>query len=345
MSQPRTFYVVGAGASYGLVPMTPQLRKFVEREYDNIGIYPVSSVPRSPLFDRIIGDVRFDRDSVRKLLLYHIAPGTLDLLVQCGLWRSLVGAVPPQYGVFDVVGKPSTIFSFNLDGLASAYRGRSHQVLEPHGSIDRLWLESPYYGEWLHATSAYDLILPYLTPKLLPSPEPSAITETAPYVFGRHLFRMCRAIVLIGYSFGRREGGFDDAESFEYFVDLLRTHQRPALVVAPSPDELVDLLQQRVHSRSVYAVPVPWEVLSEIVLSIADERGRIPTTWPISSSRHWRAHAIRADAPATPRLTFAPLDSNATIDVIWPKALHGEENRPGSAHLYRNVPPDNPIYQ
>jgi hypothetical protein len=279
MSQPRTFYVLGAGASFGLVPMTPQLGSFVEREYHKIGIYPVSRASRSPLFERIVNATRVDGGDYRRALLWNIAPGTLDLLVQRGLWRSTDGSVPPQYAVFDVVGQPSTIFSFNLDGLASAYCCTKHCVLEPHGRIDRSWIEARDYDAWLHATAAYDLVLPNVMPKLLPSPEPSGITETYAYSLGRRLFTQCRVLVLVGYSFGRMKNTFDDAESFEYFVDLLRTRPRPTLILSPSPDELVDLLQQQLHSRRVFGFPVRWELLSRIVLSIADARRHIPLFW------------------------------------------------------------------
>lgn len=247
MCQPKTFYVLGAGASVGLVPLTPELRSHVARGFDEIGIYPTSPAVHSPLFDRVIGAVRVNGRGFRSLLLQNIAPGTLDLLVQRGLWRPVDGIVPPQYAVFDAVGRPSTIFSFNLDGLASAYCGNMHHVLEPHGSIDRHWLEASDYEELLEATSEYDLVLPHITRKLLPGPEPSGITEHAVYARARGLFRQSRALLLVGYSFGQWQGTFDDAESFEYFVDLLQTYPRPVIVLSPYPEELVDILQQRLR--------------------------------------------------------------------------------------------------
>jgi hypothetical protein len=279
MSQPRTFYVLGAGASFGLVPMTPQLRSFVESEYDEIGIYPASPIPRSPLFDRVVGEVRVDPRDFRRLLLRNIAPGTLDLLVQRGLWRPVHGIVPPQYAVFDVVGRPSTIFSFNVDGLALAYCGGKHCVLEPHGTIDRLRPESPKYEEMLEATAAYDLVLPHITPKLLPAPEPSRITEGPAYKLAWDLFTQSPALLLIGYAFGRYQDTCDDTESFEYFIDLLRTRPRPTLILSPNPEELVDVLQQRLCSRRVYGLVIRWEVLSGVVLDMADPRRGIATCW------------------------------------------------------------------
>lgn len=266
MCQPKTFYVLGAGASVGLVPLTPELRSHVARRFDEIGIYPTSPAAHSPLFERVIGAVCVDGRGFRSLLLRNIAPGTLDLLVQRGLWRPVDGIVPPQYAVFDAVGRPATIFSFNLDDLASAYCSNMHHVLEPHGSIDRHWLEASNYEELLEATSEYDLVLPHITRKHLPGPEPSGITEQTVYARARGLFRQSSALLLVGYSFGKWQGIFDDAESFEYFVDLLLTYPRPVIVLSPYPEELVDVLQQRLRCRRVYGLPIRWEVLSGVIL-------------------------------------------------------------------------------
>jgi hypothetical protein len=275
MSQARTFYVIGSGASFGLVPMTPQLRSFVATEYDRIGIYPAVPTARSALFHRVIGC-----PTVETSLLPNIAPGTLDILVQSGLlWKPANRIVPPQYAVFDVVGRPSTIFSFNLDGLASAYCNGRHKVLEPHGTIDRIWLDAPDYRELLYGTAAYGLQLPHITPKLLPAPEPTRITQGVAYQRAPKLFVQAPALVLVGYSFGRWQDTFDDAESFEYFVDLLRWRPRPTLILSPSPAELADLLQQRLSRRDVYPLAVHWEIFSSALLGIADPQRRIAPIW------------------------------------------------------------------
>ena len=131
----------------------------------------------------------------------------------------------------------------------------------------------------LYATSAHDLRLAHLTLKLLPGPEPATIAEGPAFKVGRLLFRRSRALLFIGYSFGQWHGRYDNAESFEYFVDLLKTYPRPAAVLAPSPEELVDVLQQRLRSIRVYGLPVRWEVFSTVALASADPPGGLPAMW------------------------------------------------------------------
>lgn len=275
MSQPRTFYVIGSGASFSLVPMTQQVGEVVAIENGRIGISPAVPSSRSALLDRIVGCPTRERS-----MLFNIAPATLDLLVQKALlWKPTNGLVPPQYAVFDVVGRPSTIFSFNLDGLASTYGSSKHRVLEPHGTIDRLWLTAPDYGELLFDTAAYGVRLPHITQKLLPGPEPARMTRGSAYQEGRELFVQAPALVLVGYSFGRWKGAFDDKESFEYFVDLLRWRPRPTLVLSPDPAELADSLRQRLSRRDVYPLAVRWEILSSVVLGLVGPLGSIAPIW------------------------------------------------------------------
>ena len=109
--------------------------------------------------------------------------------------------------------------------------------------------------------------------------EPTTITGQRAYLAGRRLYSRSQALLLIGYSFGQWHGTHDDAESFEYFVDLLKTYPRPAAVLAPSPEELVDVLQQRLRSTLVYGLPVRWEVFSAVALASADPLDGLPEMW------------------------------------------------------------------
>lgn len=281
MSQPRTFYILGAGASFGLLPFTPQLRADIEDKYEQIGIYPTTPAPQSNLFDRVIGnrETEIDSPELKELLLRNIPYGTLELLTQRGLWLPLSGVIPPQYAVFEVVGCPSTIFSYNLDGLASAYCSGKHHVLEPHGAIDRYWIETPNYQEYLEYTAAFGGVLPHLIPKVLPSPEPAGITDTKPFSCARRLFAAAPVLIIIGYSFGQWNGQFDDWESLEYFIDLLRYRPKPVVILSPTPQELIEILQERLSSYNVYGLPIRWELFSATLLYMINPRVPMKPRW------------------------------------------------------------------
>ncbi len=205
--------------------------------------------------------------------------GALDFLAQRALWRPSHGVVPPQYAVFDVFGAPATLFNFNLDGLAEFYCSRRHTVLEPHGHIDRVWFDDGKYRDLLEDTVVYELSVPHVTPKLLPSPEPGNIVAGDSYVIARRLFKLAPALVIVGYSFGRRDNGCDDVHSLEYFVDLLKVLPRPTFVLSPNPDELVEVLRERLSSHNVFGLPVRWEVFSTKILAAIEPSEGLSQRW------------------------------------------------------------------
>ena len=162
MRQSRTFYILGAGTSYGLIPITHEMRRNIESDFHSVGVYETSPAPSSQLFERIFGVIpEYERD-IRKVLLTHMPLGALDLLTQRALWRPSDGVVPPQYAVFDVVGASATLCNFNLDGLASAHCSHRHYVLEMHGRIDSLRFERQNYDDLLEATVVYGIRLAHL---------------------------------------------------------------------------------------------------------------------------------------------------------------------------------------
>ncbi|MET0218820.1 MAG: hypothetical protein ABW205_12975, partial [Burkholderiales bacterium] len=183
------------------------MRRIIEVDFHSVGVYETAPAPHSQLFERVFGTIPEHEQDIRKILLTHMPPGALDLLAQRALWRPRDGVVPPQYALFDVVGFPATLCNFNLDGLASAYCGHRHYVLEMHGRIDALRFERMNYEELLEATVVYGIRLPHLTPKLMPQVEPEGINLQPAYAQARRLFRYAQAVIILGYSFGRRSDG------------------------------------------------------------------------------------------------------------------------------------------
>lgn len=278
MSQPRTFYVLGAGASYGLIPITRELRRIIEAEYLSVGVFPFELAPPSLLFERLIGNISPYGNDLRTAILARMPPGALDLMAQRALWSPKSDVVPPQYAVFDII-PPATLFNFNLDGLAAEYCAHRHIVLEPHGRIDVPWLAHGVYHELLEATVVYGARIPHITAKLLPAPEPEGIVQGSIYVRARELIRHARVVVFIGYSFGQRDATFDDAESLRFFGTQLREQACPVLVVSPTPNELVEHLRDRLSTYNVHGIALRWELLSGLLMVSANHMAGISASW------------------------------------------------------------------
>ena len=255
------FFVLGAGASAGLVPTTAQMRNRVKIRYIGKYGYPVGPWDRTALHDRIIGDRLLSMDDY---WFRSIPIGALEFLVHHELDAGYIATAPKQYAVFDRL--PSgTIFTFNLDGLAPRWIKR-HKVLEPHGRVDTYWLRPADYEFWMEAASMWDLRPPSITPKLLPSPEPHSILKSAPYVDAEALIAGASAIIFIGYSFGSFRGKLDDEASWHYFIEQLRRHPKPVYVLSPHPEEIADRIAQDISSLHVFGVPVYWQCLASTML-------------------------------------------------------------------------------
>ncbi len=275
-ASPGGFYILGAGASAGLVPFTAGLRAGVRRDFAAIGGYPAERAPRTPLFERVVGSYRLREWHGAEMALQHIPPAALDLAVQRQLTRPISTSIPPQYAFLRDIPAPSSFFSFNLDGLAGAYLSGRHHVIEPHGAIDRELTESPHYWDFLEW--ATDLEPLRMRRKLLPGPEPSWVADTVPYVRSRERLRATSGVALIGYSFGRHDTGLDDAESFEYVVEHLAATFCPVFVVSPEPFELADRIQERLRFRRVMPVSLYWDLFAVAASAVSTRDGR-PHSW------------------------------------------------------------------
>lgn len=76
-----TFYLLGAGASAGVVPLTRELKKAVVTRYRAFGMYPGELMQPDPVFERVIGDPSEGTDIITAALLRHLFPSALHAMV------------------------------------------------------------------------------------------------------------------------------------------------------------------------------------------------------------------------------------------------------------------------
>jgi hypothetical protein len=293
MSTPGAFYVLGAGASFGLVPTTAELRHIVKARYSSVGSFPASKAPRSEMYNRVVGGIReprvddgedpFSHDNMAEMVLPTIRPQVLDMLVRMELVPPVERIVPSQYAAFNAAAS-GTIFSFNLDGLAEAYCGRRHIVLEPHGRVERELFESDAFAEMWMDLASLDLGVPDCTEKILLRPEPDRLLESEVYQDAIERIAAAKFVVFVGYSFSRYGPGRDDEASLYFLADQLRRRPKPVFVVDPFPDEVSAMLCDGTRRNLVTAVHAKWNVLSAAI-----DAG-------IHASGHFSIHGRSAEA-------------------------------------------------
>lgn len=281
LSTPWAFLVTGAGVSVPHVPLSPRLiSRWATKYHTLIGGYPVERRPMTPLRERLLAPVLpFHSPSPGRLhsafpnldpFLVGIPDAAVAAFFEWALYRPFLPVAPSNYGVFGLVLRPAIIFDFNLDGQMAVYAPRGHVVLSPHGTVDPEIIEHDHYGGFLRGAADYGLPMPVLRARHLPGPEPSTMTRRPEYRHALRLFPFCKVFVLIGYSFGSQPKGIDDAESFEFFVELLRRHRIPVVVADSNPEPIAGMLEDRIRRGNVYACDVFWDLFSSSACTVGE---------------------------------------------------------------------------
>jgi hypothetical protein len=276
----RGLFVLGAGASAGLVPfglgfMTAPAIDFVR----NGGSFPV---------ERPLHDTRTKKvlKAVRLLGLSDFFP---DREIRSGNedypFRELAERVSNSHVYYQMAHalaspsytkrqsdnyrvfrhfRPSLIFNYNLDGLASAQCGTQHRVIDMHGTLNPAY-GSPAVRPLLEMAREFDLPLTSEN-NILCVPE-----EGSDWALARKLLTAERFdpdfVAVIGYSFGRDGEKFDDALSLDLIEQRFRGFHGRFYVVDPAPERFEVRFSDVLKSRNVIGVRAYWNLFSHALLS------------------------------------------------------------------------------
>jgi len=305
LTSPSLFVVSGAGLAVPIIPPMSILAWQLALAYLQLGSFPAGIASRSELRDRLLpapkalftgnrvdylGDAPAKLDGWQGQLVLTASDEALSALFQVKIYRPLKSSTPSNYRIFGYVQPPALLFDFNNDTLLANYCKPPHIVLNPHGKIDRRFLEHPEFDLFFHAATDYGLQLPNFSQIWLPRPEPKWITQRHEYNLARYyLTQRGHFLLLVGYSFGRQpSGGIDDAESFEFFREILKRFPRRIVVVDPSPEHVAGLFEDALRQR-IYACKLYWNHLAKAACLAMDETPGAPSLLAVISriARHY----------------------------------------------------------
>jgi len=276
----RGLYVLGAGASAGVAPFGWEFMIRPALNYVRGPSFPGEIPCHSELNRRIIHEAR-DIPMSWFFPGREIRSGTAE-----PPYRELLARLPnffarlfmkhdlscarntrrhvDNYRVFNFFHS-STILNYNLDGLAGDICGRSHHVVDVHGTIERAY-GSPHMQENLLGLRDFDLPL-QPDGLLLCVPESSGDLNIRRLEY--QVWKAARSspkfIALIGYSFGRNRQGYDDHESLDLFRQEFRGFRGAIYVIDPQPDasrHICDMIAELLQSSRVCGVRRYWNVLA-----------------------------------------------------------------------------------
>jgi hypothetical protein len=267
-----SFYVLGAGASAGIVPMTSQLKTNIVNRVISFGSFPVESFEHDEVFSRVIGDSNDFEDYYTSAVLKHLYPSAVHAMVIKELTPPKYIKEAHAYEIFLLIKKPSTIFNMNVDGLAENY-SMGHYLLEPHERLPIDLVRSSFWDFYIDTLLDFGFDI-FTIPGLLPRPEPYHVTSRPAYSKAASLIKPARFVVFIGYSFGyfNKSDSFDDFETFEFFRDILKHYRNPSkniLIVSPNPEVIRGAIEDAVCSVNVCTMPCYWNHLCRAIKETA----------------------------------------------------------------------------
>jgi hypothetical protein len=263
-------YVLGSGASAPIVPMAPALMWHTAKSYVDLGSMPIELAPKTVMTKRIqvqaVGQSFNDRpifpgtpEPPYKEILDRLPHGgaVAAYMHQLGVQRYARRRIP-NYLVLRAF-RPSLLLNYNLDGLATDTCGDHHVAVPMHGSVGAEY-GSAAGADLARVLQEYSLEMPH---DGLHPIGPELVTDERLQRKLRFLQRCSPAFVMIvGYSFGRFEGGYDDCLSLATFIGRFRDMLLDVYVCDPRPFDLAGMLGEELRSKRVHAFPVYWNVLA-----------------------------------------------------------------------------------
>lgn len=278
----RSFFVLGAGASTGIIPLTNQQGDKIVRRHIDHGMYSTEEVQLDPLAKRLLGSAYYSNDQLKQELIKRTPSGAVKAVSYQLMTSKREQPPPKQYVVFNMAKFPSVIFNFNVDGLASRFC-TTHSVINAHGMLYPNLLHSEAWDDQIESCLTYLIDAPIIPTALLPEKEPFGISQSQAYRMAARLHLYTNYTVIIGYSFGKNKDELDDWESYQYFVQLLGKSKKPIVVVDPYGGEYIaHMLTEDLRRKSVYVIPAFWNHLASAML----ESRRMQALFPHVKHKH-----------------------------------------------------------
>jgi hypothetical protein len=272
-------FVLGAGASWPLVPIGNEFVDRVRERGLSMRSFPVYRFDRDILSTRMLrsntglASLWDDQSQFNEEILWHLSPSAVRAIVTAYLCPASHRYAPPQYDVFNLAKRRIDIINFNNDGLASRYCSKD-RVINVHGTgfthEDRSRIDME---RWIDIYQEYPEMPFAGVPGLyLPLPEVPELEHSAAYRAVDEVLNRSRRLALVGYSFGRG----DDSLAYKRILRVLRQSGSSAVVLSPDSRDLVEQMTEQSKNKSVIGLPLRWHLLAAAILA-SPTRARFKT--------------------------------------------------------------------
>lgn len=265
---PKSCFIIGAGVSARLVPVTSQFNKQINS--DDINTFDPTENKIGVIHDVFSGNEEINA------LRNHITISTLKMLslsriVACSNERKLEYAeiIPPEYGLFWYLPFSSTIIDFNLDGFSKKWCPQ--RCIYPHGQNEAysFLLNEETKDDLIEYCQNYEIgnrrILPDI---ILFEKEENKDAFKFAYQYMKEILFTCNAVIIIGYSFAFTNGKFNDICTLNLFTKIMAHRKIPIVIINPSAAFFATIIKELCKSNNVLAYDLLWDKFSEAYLSV-----------------------------------------------------------------------------
>lgn len=265
-----SFFLLGAGASAGMVPFTKDFSDSIKKGFLDYGVFSTNQINRDQTSTRVLGDIDPEPKTINDELMNRIYNNYTLAKVMKEMVPKRVEKCFSNYHIFNYsTARPLILFNMNTDGIAKRIC-KGHFLIEAHGFIPYNLVHSKFYDQHLDDLLLYPDLRTFNIPGLLlPQSEPKDITNRKEYLLVEHWFSKVPCFVVIGYSFGKHKGSIDDLETFEFFRRLLRKYPKQVIIIDPYPEVIAATIQDATHLRQVITISALWNHLSSALIDTA----------------------------------------------------------------------------
>jgi len=261
----NSLYLLGSGVSSRHSKMEAALVQTTVEKYLWQGSIDIDDKTSSSLATTLLWRyMASHEDAFLKELSRKIPDGFIKAIVNEEYAQLTPLCDNPEYQVFLLAKKWSTIIDMNYEGFSTQYLGKHHYVISPHGvATPKL---AKFTKEIRRNIAMYNLDMSkYSDIKLYPGEKQTnnIIAPYRPYLCS-HVFPNLLWLVITGYSFANTGHGLNDIFLYELIKEYVEYYKKiQIIIINPNPESVAVLFEKELDRVTI--LPTYWNSLTRAI--------------------------------------------------------------------------------
>lgn len=260
-----SLYILGSGASARHSKMESALVDTIVEEYYKGGIYDVFDQTDNSLATNLLWRYMAIHEDV---FLKELSRKIPDGFIKTRINEEYAQLTPlddnPEYQVFMLAKKGSTIIDMNYEGFSAQNFKNYHHIIPMHGIANPDLAK--FTKEIRHDILTWNLDMSeHSNIKRYPG-EKQSNKIIAPYksFLSKKVFPKLLWLVIIGYSFANTSSGLNDDVLYELIKEYVEYYKKiQIIIVNPNPEPIASLFEKELNRMII--LPANWDTLTRAI--------------------------------------------------------------------------------